>query len=54
MPKIDLYVGAADFAGFDITAWEEGAEGAVQDIWGDYTLRVVPIDKTRQSFSESL
>ncbi|MYD61311.1 MAG: T9SS type A sorting domain-containing protein [Gemmatimonadetes bacterium] len=41
----DVYVGAADFAGFEITAWEEGADGAVQDIWGNYTLRVVPVDR---------
>ncbi len=41
----DLYVGAADFAGFDITAWEDGVEGATQEIWGDYTLRVVPVDR---------
>ena len=41
----EVYVGAADFAGFDITAWEEGAEVAVQDVWGDYTLRVVPVDR---------
>ena len=40
-----LYVGAADFAGFEITAWEEGVEGAAQEIWGDYTLRVVPVDR---------
>ncbi|MCY3683297.1 MAG: T9SS type A sorting domain-containing protein [Gemmatimonadetes bacterium] len=50
VPKFDgaienLYVGAADFAGFEITAWEEGVEGAAQEIWGDYTLRVVPIDE---------
>ncbi len=43
--SINVYVGAADFAAFDITAWEAGAEGAVQDIWGDYTLRVVPVDR---------
>ena len=44
--RIDsLYVGAADFAGFDITAWEEGVEGAAAEIWGDYTLRVVPVDR---------
>ena len=43
--KDSLYVGAADFAAFDITAWEEGVEGAVDEIWGDYTLRVVPVDK---------
>ncbi len=41
----EVYVGAADFAGFDITAWEEGAEGAVDEIWGNYTLRVVPVDR---------
>ncbi len=41
----DLYVGAADFAGFEITAWEEGVEGAAPEIWGDYTLRVVPVDR---------
>ncbi len=40
-----LYVGAADFAGFEITAWEEGVEGAAPEIWGDYTLRVVPVDR---------
>ncbi len=40
-----LYVGAADFAGFEITAWEEGVEGAATEIWGDYTLRVVPVDR---------
>ena len=39
----DLYVGAADFAGFDITAWE-GGESATE-IWGDYTLRVAPVDR---------
>ena len=48
LPRVQidsLYVGAADFAGFDITAWEEGVEGAAQEIWGDYTLRVVPVDR---------
>ena len=40
-----LYVGAADFAGFEITAWEEGVEGPAPEIWGDYTLRVVPVDR---------
>ena len=38
-----LYVDAADFAGFEITAWEDGAEA--QEVWGDFTLRVVPVDK---------
>ena len=41
----NLYVGAADFQGFDITAWEDGVEGAATEIWGDYTLRVVPVDR---------
>ena len=36
----DLYVGAADFREFMITA-EDDVEGV---IWGDYTLRVVPVD----------
>ena len=40
-----LHVGAADFAGFEITAWEDGIEGAAPEIWGDYTLRVVPVDR---------
>ncbi len=40
-----LYVGAADFAGFEITTWEEGVEGAAPEIWEDYTLRVVPVDR---------
>ncbi|MXZ11211.1 MAG: T9SS type A sorting domain-containing protein [Gemmatimonadetes bacterium] len=38
----DLYVGAADFREFEITAWEDGEESDL--IWGDYTLRVVPVD----------
>ena len=36
-----LYIGAADFAAFEITA-EDDVEGV---IWGDYTLRVVPTDR---------
>ena len=39
----NIYVGAADFAGFEITAWEDGVEA--QEIWGDYGLRVVPVDR---------
>ncbi len=39
-----LYVDAADFAGFELTAWEEGVEGAVEEVWGDFVLRVVPVD----------
>ena len=38
-----LYVDAADFAGFEITAMEDGAEA--QEVWGDFTLKVVPVDK---------
>ena len=38
-----LYVDAADFMGFEITAWEDGAE--VQEVWGEFNLRVVPVDK---------
>ena len=41
----ELYVGAADFNGFEITAWEEGVEGAATSVWGDFTLRVVPVDR---------
>ena len=36
----DLYVGAADFREFKITAEDDVEE----EIWGDYTLRVVPVD----------
>ncbi len=43
--KDSLYVGAADFAAFDITPWEEGVEGPAPEIWGNYTLRVVPVDR---------
>ena len=38
-----LYVGAADFQTFEITAWEEGE--AAEVIWENYTLRVVPTDR---------
>ena len=38
-----LYVGAADFAGFDITAEVEGVE--VQEVWGNFTLVMVPVDR---------
>ena len=47
VPKFDgaidsLYVGAADFKGFKITAEEDGVE--TTKIWGDYTLKVLPVD----------
>ena len=41
----DLTVDAADFASFEITAWEDGVDGAVSEVWGDFNLRVVPVDK---------
>ncbi len=37
-----LYVDAADFAGFTITAMEDGVE--VPEVWGDFSLKVVPVD----------
>ena len=40
-----LYVDSADFAGFEITAWEDGVDGPAQEVWGDFTLKVVPVDK---------
>ena len=41
----NLYVDAADFNGFELTAWEEGVDGAATSVWGDFTLRVVPVDR---------
>ena len=41
----DLTVDAADFQGFELTAWEEGVDGAATSVWGDFTLRVVPVDR---------
>jgi hypothetical protein len=41
----DLTVDAADFASFEITAWEDGVDGAASEVWGDFNLRVVPVDK---------
>ncbi len=43
--SVDITVDAADFADFEITAWEEGVVGAATSVWGDFTLRVVPTDK---------
>ena len=41
----ELTVDAADFQGFDITAWEDGVDGAATEVWGDFSLRVVPVDR---------
>ena len=41
----DLTVDAADFQGFELTAWEEGVDGAATSVWGDFTLKVVPVDR---------
>ena len=40
-----LYVDAADFDGFELTAWETGVTGPAQSVWGDFDLRVVPVDE---------
>ena len=43
--SVDITVDAADFADFELTAWEENVVGAAESVWGDFTLRVVPTDK---------
>ena len=45
MTEAEITVDAADFAGFEMTAWETGVVGAAQTVWGDFTLRVVPADE---------
>ena len=45
MVEAEITVDAADFAGFEMTAWETGVVGAAQTVWGDFTLRVVPADE---------
>lgn len=42
--KEGLVVGAADIAGFELTAWEIGVTGATTEVWEDFTLRIVPVD----------
>ncbi len=42
--KEGITVDAADFAKFEITAWEEGVDGAATSVWEDFNLRVVPTD----------
>lgn len=44
MKTTDIVVDAADFAQFEITAWEEGVEGPATSVWDDFDLRVVPTD----------
>ena len=45
MKTTDIVVDAADFQQFEITAWEEGVDGSVTNVWGDFDLRVTPTDK---------
>ena len=40
-----FYVGAADFVGFEITAWEDGNDVSARGVTGDFDLLVVPVDK---------
>ena len=44
--KEGIIVDAADFRGFEITAWEPDMEtgSMVQEVWGDFELSVRPID----------
>ena len=42
--KEGLVVGAADIAGFELSAWETGVIGATTEVWEDFTLRIVPVD----------
>ena len=44
MQTTDITVDAADFAQFDITAWEEGVDGPATQVWDEFDLRVVPTD----------
>ncbi len=41
----DLTVDAADFNKFEITAWEDGVDGPASEVWGDFALRVIPVDR---------
>lgn len=40
-----FYVGAADFVGFEITAWQDGDDVSARGITGDFDLLVVPVDR---------
>ncbi len=40
-----FYVGAADFVGFEITAWQDGNDVSARGITGDFDLLVVPVDR---------
>lgn len=39
-----FYVGAADFVGFEITAWEKGNDVSARGVTGDFDLLVRPVD----------
>ena len=40
-----FYVGAADFVGFEITAWERGNDVSARGVTGDFDLLVAPVDR---------
>ena len=40
-----FYVGAADFVGFEITAWEKGNDVSARGVTGDFDLLVTPVDR---------
>lgn len=40
-----FYVGAADFVGFEITAWQDGSDVSERGITDDFDLLVVPVDR---------
>ena len=40
-----FYVGAADFVGFEITAWQDGNDVSDRGVTGDFDLLVVPVDR---------
>ena len=40
-----FYVGAADFVGFEITAWEGGNDVSARGVTGDFDLNVTPVDR---------
>ena len=51
--KEGLVVGAADIAGFELTAWEVGVDGATTEVWEGFTLRIVPVDAYGNSASRA-
>ena len=40
-----FYVGAADFVGFEVTAWQDGKDVSTRGITGDFDLLVRPVDR---------